>query len=68
LNVSEVIFARVKGGKTSFGKQGSSGISNVANVAVDDRLFEKHEYHALTPEQNNTLCLKRLNSGHVGNA
>jgi hypothetical protein len=38
-----------------FGKRGSSGISNVSNDAVDDRFFEKHEYHALTPEQNNTL-------------
>jgi hypothetical protein len=34
---------------------------------VDDRLFEKHEYHALTPEQTNTLHLKRLKRGRVGN-
>jgi hypothetical protein len=34
---------------------------------VDDRFFEKHEYHALTPDQKNTLRLKRLNPGHVGN-
>jgi hypothetical protein len=33
---------------------------------VDDRLFEKHEYNALTPAQKNTLRLKRLNRGHVG--
>jgi hypothetical protein len=33
---------------------------------VDDRLFEKHEYHALTPDQKNTLRLKRLKRGHVG--
>jgi hypothetical protein len=67
LNVSEVSFARGKGGKNSFGKQGSSGISNVSNAAVYDRFFEKHEYRALTPEQNNTLRLKRLKRGHVGN-
>jgi hypothetical protein len=47
LNVSEVSFVREKGGKNSYGKQAASGISNVANVAVDDRFFEKHEYHAL---------------------
>jgi hypothetical protein len=63
LNVSEVSFARGKGDKNSFGKQGSAGISNVSNDAVYDRFFEKHEYHALTPEKKNTLCLKR----HVGN-
>jgi hypothetical protein len=28
-NVSEVSFARGKGGKNSFGKRGSAGISNV---------------------------------------
>jgi hypothetical protein len=28
--------------------------------------FEKHEYNALTPDQKNTLMLKRLNRGHVG--
>jgi hypothetical protein len=67
LNVSEVSFARGRGVKNSFGKRGSSGISNVSNAAVDDRFFEKHEYHALTPEQKNTLCLKRLKRGHVGN-
>jgi hypothetical protein len=33
---------------------------------VDDRFFEKHEYRALTPAQNNTLRLKRLKRGHVG--
>jgi hypothetical protein len=33
---------------------------------VDDRFFEKHEYNALTPEQKNTLRLKRLKRGHVG--
>jgi hypothetical protein len=66
LNVSEVNFAREKAGKNSFGKLNSSGISNVSNAAVYDRLFEKHEYHALTPDQNNTLRLKRLKRGHVG--
>jgi hypothetical protein len=33
---------------------------------LDDRFFEKHEYNALTPDQKNTLRLKRLKSGHVG--
>jgi hypothetical protein len=67
LNVSEVSFARGKGGKNLFGKRSSSGISNVSNAAVDDRFLDKHEYHALTPEQKNTLRLKRLKRGHVGN-
>jgi hypothetical protein len=67
LNVSEVRFARWKGDKNSFGKRGSSGISNVSNAAVEDRFFEKHEYNALTPEQKNTLRLKRLKCRHVGN-
>jgi hypothetical protein len=67
LNVSEVSFAWGKGGKNSFGKRGSAGISNVSNTAVDDRFFEKHEYNALTPEQNNMLRLKCLKRGHVGN-
>jgi hypothetical protein len=66
LNVSEVSFARGKAGKNSYGKRHSTGISNVSNVAVDDRFFEKHEQNALTPDQNNTLMLKRLNRGHVG--
>jgi hypothetical protein len=67
LNVSDVSFDCGKGGKNSFGKRGSSGISNVLNTAVDDRLVEKHEYHPLTPEQNNMLGLKLLKRGHVGN-
>jgi hypothetical protein len=29
-------------------------------------VFEKHEYHTLTPEKNNVLCLKRLKRDHVG--
>jgi hypothetical protein len=29
--------------------------------------FEKHEYHAITPEQNNTLHFKHLKRGHGGN-
>jgi hypothetical protein len=65
LNVSEVSFARGKAGKNSFGKHNSIGISNVSNAEVDDS-FEKHEYHALTPDQKNTLRLKRLKRGHVG--
>jgi hypothetical protein len=67
LNSSEVSFAHGKGGKNSFGERGSSGISNVSNAAVDDRFFEKHAYHALTPEKKNTVRLKRLKSAHVGN-
>jgi hypothetical protein len=67
LNVSEVSLARGKGFKNSFSKRGSSGISNVSNAADDDRFFEKHEYHALNPEHKNTLCLKHLKLGHVGN-
>jgi hypothetical protein len=66
LNVSEVSFARGKAGKNSYGKRHSTGISNVSNAAVDDRFFEKHEYNALTPDQKNTLRLKRLKRVHVG--
>jgi hypothetical protein len=66
LNVSQVSFARGKTGKNSHGKRHSTGISNVSNANVDDRFFEKHEYNALTPDQTNTLRLKRLKSGHVG--
>jgi hypothetical protein len=66
LNVSEVSFARGKAGKNSFGKHHSTGISNISNAAVDDRVFEKHEYNALAPDQDNTLRLKRLKRGHVG--
>jgi hypothetical protein len=65
LNLSEVSFARGKAGKNSFGKRNSSGMSNVSNASVDDRFFEKHEYHYLTPDQNNALRLKRLKRGHV---
>jgi hypothetical protein len=65
LNVSKVIFARGKTGKNSFVKRNSSGISNVSNAAMDDRFFEKHEYHAITPDQNNTLRLEHLKRGHV---
>jgi hypothetical protein len=50
-----------------YGKRSHSEISNVYNAAVNDRFFEKHEYHALTPEQNNTLWIKRLKRGHIGN-
>jgi hypothetical protein len=67
LHVSEVSCARGKAGKTSFGKRNSSGISNVSNAAVDYRFFEKHDYHDLKPEKNNTLRLKSLKRGHVGN-
>jgi hypothetical protein len=66
LNVSEVSFAHRKTGKNSFGKRNSSGISNVSNAAVDGRFFEKHEYHAITPNKRNTLRLKSLKRGHVG--
>jgi hypothetical protein len=60
LNVSEVRFARGKAGKNSFGKRNSSGMSNVSNAAVDDRFFEKHEYHALAPDQKKLLILSKL--------
>jgi hypothetical protein len=40
-------------------------MSNVSNAAVDGRFFEKHEYHALPPDQKNTPRLKRLKHGHV---
>jgi hypothetical protein len=66
LNVSEVSFALGKAGKNLFGKRNSSGISNVSNAAVNDRFFEKHEYNALTPDQKNTLRIKRMKRGHVG--
>jgi hypothetical protein len=68
LNVSEVSFARGKTSKNSFGKRNSSGISNVSNAAVYDMFFEKHECHALTPDQNNTIRLKCFKSGHVEKA
>jgi hypothetical protein len=66
LNVSEVSFARGKVGKNLFGKRNSSGMSNVSNVVVDYRFFEKHEYNALTPDHKNTLRLKRLKRGQLG--
>jgi hypothetical protein len=66
LNVSAVSLARGKAGKNSFGKRNSSEMSNVSNAEVDDIFFEKHEYHALTPDQKNTLRLKRLKYGHLG--
>jgi hypothetical protein len=51
LNVSDVSFAcRQGGGNNSFGKRSPSGTSNVSNAVVDDRFFEKHAYHALTPD------------------
>jgi hypothetical protein len=64
--VSEVSFARGKAGKNPYGKRQSTGISNVSNANVDDRFFDKSEYNALTPDQKNTLRLKRLKRGHVG--
>jgi hypothetical protein len=67
LNVSGVSFARGRGGKNFFGKQSSSGISNISNAAVDEKFFERHAYHALTSEQKNTLCLKQLKHRHFGN-
>jgi hypothetical protein len=66
LNVSEVSFARGKAGKNSFVKRNSTGISNVSNATVDDRFFDNHEYHSITPDQKNTIRLKRLKCGHVG--
>jgi hypothetical protein len=66
LNVSEVSFSRGRAGKNSFEKHNSNGISNISKAAVDDRFFEKHEYNDLTPDQKNTLRLKRLRRGHFG--
>jgi hypothetical protein len=66
LKISEVSFAHGKAGKNSYGKRHSTGISNVSNANVDDRFFEKHDYNALTPDQKNTLRLKRFKRGHVG--
>jgi superfamily II DNA/RNA helicase len=66
VNVSDVSFARGKAGKNSYGKRHPNGISNASNAAVDDRLFEKHEYNALAPYQKNTLRLNLLKRGHVG--
>jgi hypothetical protein len=66
LNVSEVTYARKSGGGKGGGKRGSSGISNNSNGDVADRLFDKHEYHTLNPEQKNNPRLKRLKRGHVG--
>jgi hypothetical protein len=67
LNVSEVSYARKSGGGKGGGKRGSSGMSNNSNRDVADRLFDKHEYHTLTPEQKNNLRLKILKRGHFGN-
>jgi hypothetical protein len=41
-------------------------MSNVSNASVDDKFFEKHEYHAITPDKKKTLRIKRLKSIHVG--
>jgi hypothetical protein len=69
LNVSEVSFVHGTkgGGNNSYGQRNYSGISNISNAAGDDCFLEKRKYHTLTPEQNNTLHLKRLKRGHVGN-
>jgi hypothetical protein len=64
---SEASFAGGESGKNSFGKRNSSRILNVSNTTVDERFFEKHEYHAVAPEQKNMLRLKRLEHVHVGN-
>jgi hypothetical protein len=66
-NVSEVSYTRNSGGGKGGGKRSSSGISNNSNGDVADRFFDKHDYHTLTPEHKNNLCLKRLKRGHVGN-
>ena len=63
MNVSEVSYSKYKG-KNSNGKRGSPG----GNGDVDDRFYEKEEYHALSAEQKNTLRLKRAKRGHVGSA
>jgi hypothetical protein len=41
-------------------------MSNVSNATVDDRFFEKHQYHSPAPDRKNMLRLKRLKHGHVG--
>jgi hypothetical protein len=51
LNVSEVSYARKSGGGKGGEKRSSSGISNNSNGDVADRLFDKHEYHTMNPEQ-----------------
>jgi hypothetical protein len=33
---------------------------------VDEKLFEKHEYNALTHDKKNTQRLKRFKRGHIG--
>jgi hypothetical protein len=64
INVSEVNYSKNKeGGNNSSGKLGSSGISN---TEVDNRLYDKYKYHALSSEQNNTLRLKSVKGVHVG--
>jgi hypothetical protein len=61
MNVSEVNYSESnRSDNTSSDKGASSGISN---AEVRGRFYEKHEYHALSPEQRNTLRLKR---GHIG--
>jgi hypothetical protein len=54
LNVSDVSYPRKSGGGKVRGKRSSSRISNNSNGDVADRLFDKHEYHSLTPEQKKT--------------
>jgi hypothetical protein len=66
MNVSEVNYYKNRqSGNNSSGKRGSSGISD---GEVADRFYEKHEYHALSSEQNNNIRLKRVKRGHVGKA
>jgi hypothetical protein len=69
MNVLEVDYSRKKqgGGNNSSDKRGSSGISNASNDEVADRFNENQEYLALSSDQNNTLRLKRVKRGHVGN-
>jgi hypothetical protein len=38
LNVSEVSFARGEAGKNSFGKRNSSGISNILDARLEDKI------------------------------
>jgi hypothetical protein len=38
------------------------------NAEVGDRFYEKHEYHALTSDQKNTLHPRRTKRGRVGKA
>jgi hypothetical protein len=54
-----------QGDKNSSRKRGSSVISD---GEVADRSYEKHEYHVLSSEQKNNLCVKCVKHSRVVNA